>query len=162
MGLTSHIRNKPFTKFLWIFTMSGDGYVWVPAAVTLWTIDSLNYTLIPQQIEFLYYMTPAAIAWFLGSALKMIIKRKRPEEVLENFVSEGPAPRDSSFPSSHTAAAMAFALTLVSAGHPLAGIVGLWALVVSFSRYYLGAHFPSDIIGGALLGALCSQVYLNI
>ncbi len=34
----------------------------------------------------------------------------------------------------------------------------LWAFIVSYSRIYLGVHFPGDIIGGAILGSLCGLV----
>ena len=33
-------------------------------------------------------------------------------------------------------------------------IIFLWAFLVSYSRIYLGAHFPGDIVGGAFLGML--------
>ena len=35
----------------------------------------------------------------------------------------------------------------------------IWAAVVSYSRIYLGAHFPGDILAGALLGSLSALVF---
>lgn len=35
-----------------------------------------------------------------------------------------------------------------------AALIGIWALVTSYSRIYLGKHYPGDIVGGALLGVL--------
>jgi len=33
-----------------------------------------------------------------------------------------------------------------------------WAIIVSYSRIYLGVHYPADIIGGALLGLACGYL----
>ena len=35
--------------------------------------------------------------------------------------------------------------------------LGLWALVVSYSRIYLGLHYPADILGGMLLGLVIAK-----
>lgn len=63
------------------------------------------------------------------------------------------------FLSSHAANSVALAvfLALTLPTGRFRGLkitVGLWAAVLSYSRIYLGAHFPSDVLGGALVGAL--------
>ena len=36
------------------------------------------------------------------------------------------------------------------------------AALIGFSRLYLGVHFPSDVIGGAIVGVLCAWVIRKI
>ena len=66
--------------------------------------------------------------------------------------------RDSSFPSDHTILGMALAAPLVWRRHPLGYVLAVWTLLVGFARVAAGIHWPSDIIGTALialaLGAL--------
>ena len=66
--------------------------------------------------------------------------------------------QDSSMPSGHaaTAVAGAIALDLAVAG----GRVLAWALALAIvcSRLYLGVHYPSDIVVGALVGWACAMV----
>ena len=62
-------------------------------------------------------------------------------------------PLDASFPSGHTAASFAAVAALKVSGSPLwKPALGL-AAVIAFSRLYLYVHWPSDVLGGALLGA---------
>ncbi len=58
------------------------------------------------------------------------------------------------FVSSHATNAFAFAVlsALIINKRNLSITLILWALLVSYSRIYLGVHYPADIVGGALLG----------
>lgn len=69
---------------------------------------------------------------------------------------------DSSFPSDHVAAAFCVAGTAF-----FRGIRGGWLLVagavlVAIARVYVGAHYPLDVIAGAVLGLLWSAVFLRL
>ena len=85
--------------------------------------------------------------------LKPLIGRIRPFAVnglVELLIA---APTDASFPSGHTAASFAAVFALKMAGSPLWKPALAVALVIAFSRLYLYVHWPSDVLGGALLGA---------
>jgi undecaprenyl-diphosphatase len=66
---------------------------------------------------------------------------------------------DPSFPSDHATAAFAIAVA-IWLRHRRAGYVALaMATVVSVSRVVVGTHYPSDVIGGAILGGLAAAVF---
>ncbi len=81
-------------------------------------------------------------------ALKHLFGRARPEDII--VVSDY-----GSFPSGHTANAATIAVVAVVLFPRLwVAIVGAaWVLLMAFSRTYLHAHWLSDTVGGALIGA---------
>ncbi|MDY3691091.1 MAG: phosphatase PAP2 family protein [Dysosmobacter sp.] len=85
--------------------------------------------------------------------LKPLIGRVRPFAVnpaVELLVSP---PLDASFPSGHTAASFTAVFALRGSGSPLWKPALAVAVLIAFSRLYLYVHWPSDVLGGALLGA---------
>jgi membrane-associated phospholipid phosphatase len=79
-----------------------------------------------------------------------MVERQRPEEHLEARVR---TPSSSSFPSGHTLAAFCTAYVLSESQVETATYVG-FAGAVAASRVHLRAHHPSDVLGGAAIGAV--------
>ncbi len=94
-----------------------------------------------------------------SSVLKPLFDRTRPCHVhdwvrlLSTF-----CPRSPSFTSSHAANIFAAAFFLSFFFPRLRYLLLAVALLVGFSRIYIGVHYPSDVLGGALLGVGCASL----
>jgi membrane-associated phospholipid phosphatase len=92
---------------------------------------------------------PVAIG--LNYVVKLIVKRPRP--VLEGLPPLGGAPSSLSFPSAHATSSFAVA-TAMTRVDPLGALAFLLAFALALGRPYLGMHYPSDVLAGALLGII--------
>jgi membrane-associated phospholipid phosphatase len=90
-----------------------------------------------------------ACAYVLNTALKLAVRRRRPS--LPGLPPLARTPTALSFPSAHAATSFAGALSYTRMGLPAAPLYAL-ASALSLSRLYLGLHYPSDVLAGALLG----------
>jgi undecaprenyl-diphosphatase len=88
--------------------------------------------------------------------LKNLLQRPRPFVLYPSIQPIIPKPPSFSFPSGHTASSFAAAWVL-SRNLKKAGLTAFTlAAAIAFSRLYLMVHYPSDILGGILLGTVCA------
>jgi undecaprenyl-diphosphatase len=86
--------------------------------------------------------------------LRRAVGRPRPWRHYPEPHPLGHIPKDPSFPSGHTAIAFAAATVLSYYRPKWAPAFFLLAVAIGFSRIYVGVHYPLDVLGGAVLGAL--------
>ncbi len=108
-----------------------------------------------------------ALAWGSATALKLLIGRDRPDFALDLITTSGYA-----YPSGHMVGAVAtcigvgatFSVTRQSVRARTIWLASSFAIVaaVAVDRWILGAHWVSDIVGGALLGGLAACTALLI
>ena len=98
-------------------------------------------------------------------SLKFLIRRERPFHFLQEMalkLSRGPGEiLDPSFPSAHAAFSFMMA-TLLSHWFPRYRVIFFIAAgFIGWTRIYLGLHFPTDVMAGALLGYGITKIFLN-
>ena len=91
---------------------------------------------------------PVAIGINFG--VKLVVRRPRP--VLEGLPPLGAAPSSLSFPSAHATSSFACATAMTRIA-PEAALLFILAAAIAAGRPYLGMHYPSDVLAGALLGS---------
>ena len=102
----------------------------------------------------------AATSAFVNLVVKPLARRPRPDRAGEETPDARHVrmPASRSFPSGHTAAAVAFAggvgSALPAAGIPLHALAAL----VAYSRVHTGVHYPGDVLAGAVIGAMVADV----
>jgi decaprenylphosphoryl-5-phosphoribose phosphatase len=96
---------------------------------------------------------PVAIG--LNFAVKVLVRRQRP--VLEGLPPLGGAPSSLSFPSAHATSSFACATAMTRIA-PEAAVLFALAAAIAVCRPYLGMHYPSDVLGGAILGTALGLV----
>ena len=85
----------------------------------------------------------------------LFFARSRPNIIYDGIISFDVLVDSASFPSLHVAVAFAFSVMLLLLGYKKVGSLALLlALAIGFSRIASGVHYPTDILGGIILGSL--------
>ena len=141
-------RTETANRFWWNITQIGYSRFWLPMCAVL--------TLLPITSGFrLQLWTALGIqAVFVHVLLKKGLKRQRPFEACPEIVPVGKRPKDRSFPSGHTCISFTTAFLFLQYNVIAGGILLILAGMIAYSRMYLGAHYPTDVLGGFLIAVL--------
>jgi undecaprenyl-diphosphatase len=135
----------------------GDGWIWYVAVVCLpWAGGAVGTSASVRMIGV------GIVDLLLYKIIKRWIARPRPFRTCAGIRECTPSLDEYSFPSGHTLHSVACSLIL-TAYYPMLGWV-VWPLTVliAVSRVVLGLHYPSDVIVGALIGAITAAVSFNL
>ncbi|MGH2854066.1 MAG: phosphatase PAP2 family protein [Solirubrobacteraceae bacterium] len=119
------------------------GAVWLALGAAGWVLDR------PRRSRWRRATGVVAGAFALNTTVKLIVRRPRHE--LPGLPPLTSTPTRLSFPSAHASTSFAGARAYARLGLPAAPLYAL-AGALAASRLYLGVHYPSDLLAGAVLG----------
>ena len=105
------------------------------------------------------------LSGLIAACLKLAYHSPRPFTVLENVRQLTIPTEPNSFPSGHTSSTMSVVSVLVwtlRENKIVVCLLVLFALLVSFSRIYVGVHYPFDVLVGAIVGVSSGAVVLKL
>jgi len=135
---------NPFFVF---FSKYGREYIWIPLTAILLVFKKTRRIAIVLAASFI-------VSIILGEAGKIIMAQLRPFYYISPDYLLVPKPTDYSYPSGHALIVGDGAMVLFKTSPKWLWIpFMIEALIVSYSRVYVGVHWPIDILGGWLLGS---------
>ncbi len=121
----------------------------------IWAIIGVGIFIAEERKNHTFWF-PMGIAGALSFLFAEVVFKYSVARIRPAFLSEailiGSLPHSYSFPSTHATVAFAFAYLFSVKKPVLKGWLYVLAVLVCFSRVYLGHHYPLDVVGGGILG----------
>ncbi len=163
IDLLKEINLHRYTAMDFFFQAITDSEMWIayslPPLILFYALYKGNLLLRRKAV----FMTVSMLlAVTVCTILKHAVHRPRPF-ITYHFLQKMTSIASASFPSGHTTDAFAFAASLSFAFRKRTVIIPafLWACLVGYSRMDLGVHYPSDVLGGIVIGIVCPwAIYL--
>jgi undecaprenyl-diphosphatase len=155
-------RQPWLTWVMKVVSVAGSGAVEIPLALLL----IFGLVRRGRKLEARWYAAAVLSGWALYAIAKLVVHRPRPHVITRLMHGAGWY----SYPSGHSMLApLIFGLGIIAwaAGWPSAhlrssalAVAAVLSVGVGISRVYLGSHYPTDVIGGLLLGTAWSALWL--
>lgn len=152
MYVQYHLRSKPLTAVNRLFSFMGDvSWFWIVVCVLMIARDYYRIQ------AYFALISLAVCSLFVNIGFKRTFRRERPYTLVPQIEVIGRKPRDYSFPSGHTAVALAAGFMFLFTMPLWFGITAVAiGVLIGMSRIYLGVHYPSDVIAGAVTAFMVS------
>lgn len=142
------LNNQPFTNFFSYITNVKHWYLVYVIFISLLIVKGG----VKGRVAAFFTIILVVICDQGGVIIKNLVDRDRPCDVLTDLILPIGCAGAKSFPSNHALNNFAVA-TFFSRLYPqYTKVLFISAFLIAFSRVYLGVHYPSDILGGAILG----------
>ena len=141
------IQNEFLTVLFKAITFLGEGgLIWIALGLCLIAYKKTRWVGISVLLALLFSLLVGNVT------LKPLVARPRPcwRNSLVDLLIQNP--KDYSFPSGHTQASCIATTIITLTNKKFGWVVIPLTILIAFSRMYLYVHFPSDILGGAVLG----------
>lgn len=156
MYKVQEIHNPILNSIMIFFTKIGDiGLVWLVLGLVLFFFKKTR------KAGILLYLSQL-LNIIVVTILKDTIQRPRPFLTLTDLHPLISLPTSYSFPSGHASSAFAGALIIAYMFRKWLVPAYIVAIMIAVSRVYLGVHYPSDIIVGAVIGTLSSIIIIAL
>ncbi len=151
LWVQEEVRNPVLDEIMLFITHLGDaGWIWIVTTIVLLILTKTRKTGAGMGLALVFSLLINNVF------LKNVVARIRPYEQIEELVSLAGRQVDYSFPSGHTASSFAAATVLYLNLPKKYGIPALiLAGLISISRIYVGVHYPTDVLAGAVSGIVC-------
>lgn len=151
LWIQENLRGPMDGFWMCISSLADKGWFWITLGVVLLAFKKTRKVGITM-------LAALAINLCLTNViLKELIARVRPYNTSTEIVTLIKHLGDYSFPSGHTSASFSGALVLFRMMPKKVGIPAvILATMIGFSRLYVGVHFPTDVLGGIVVGMIAS------
>ncbi len=158
LWIQEYIRNDFLTPIFKFITTLGDaGMIWIAIAVIL---------LFVKQYRKVGLMVGGSLLGslvFNNGLIKNLVARPRPYRMIEALTIIIPEPGEFSFPSGHTSSSFAAGVVLYLMLPKKYGVPAMiLAFLIGISRLYVGVHYPTDVLGGMVMGTVLAVATVKI
>lgn len=144
---------------IFVSSLGNKGMIWIAIGILFLLFGVKNKKW--RRGGLLVLLSLAANFLACNVVLKPLLDRTRPYYVLD-YTPLIPPVGDPSFPSGHTAASFAAATAIYAINRNWGIAAYILATVMGFSRLYLGVHFPTDVLAGALVGTAAAGIVIRL